>query len=108
MTDFGMRVGPFEMEDIASIDVGAWIRQHLKSSAAASADWARRQPTRRDGRYDQKTGAGWYRYESSSCTPAIDPLIEALPSETAALRGAAWREGADEEYRLARDDRSRQ
>ena len=31
LTDFGMPMGPFAMQDVAGIDVGARIRQYLKS-----------------------------------------------------------------------------
>jgi 3-hydroxyacyl-CoA dehydrogenase len=39
------------------------------------------------GRYGQKTGAGWYRYEAGSRTPVIDPLIEELAAKAARQRG---------------------
>jgi 3-hydroxyacyl-CoA dehydrogenase len=39
------------------------------------------------GRYGQKTGAGWYRYEAGSRTRIPDPLIETLADAAAAKRG---------------------
>ena len=44
LTDFGMPVGPFGMQDIAGIDVGARIRQYLR------VDRARRAPRVRSRR----------------------------------------------------------
>src|SRR5258707_8622560 len=38
LTDFGMPGGPFGMQDIAGIDVGARIRQYLASSGKSRAD----------------------------------------------------------------------
>jgi 3-hydroxyacyl-CoA dehydrogenase len=49
------------------------------------------------GRYGQKTGAGWYRYESGSRTRIPDPLIEQLADEAAAKRGIVRKPIAAEE-----------
>jgi len=90
LTDFGMPVGPFGMQDIAGIDVGARIRQYLKSIGATRAEGPQSEiPDRlyEMGRYGQKTGAGWYRYEAGSRTRLPDPLIETLADEAAAKRG---------------------
>lgn len=90
MTAFGLPVGPFAMEDIAGIDVGARIRQHR---AAAGLGWAEgpRSPLPDVlyalGRYGQKTGAGWYRYESGNRERIPDPVIEELAHDAARARG---------------------
>jgi len=104
MTGFGMPVGPFGMEDIAGLDVGARIREHLRSSSGAGTDWPESEIANRlveMGRFGQKTGAGWYRYESGSRTPLVDPLVDTLASELSARRGIARRVVPDEEV-LAR------
>ena len=41
LTDFGMPVGPFAMQDIAGIDVGARIRQYLRSIGKHRAEGPR-------------------------------------------------------------------
>jgi 3-hydroxyacyl-CoA dehydrogenase len=90
MVQFGMPVGPFGMEDIAGLDVGARIRQYLASLAAAPAAWPGSDVVERlvaMGRYGQKTGAGWYRYEQGNRTPIVDPLVETLAIEAAGRRG---------------------
>ncbi|MGA2594214.1 MAG: 3-hydroxyacyl-CoA dehydrogenase NAD-binding domain-containing protein [Bryobacteraceae bacterium] len=100
MTDFGMPVGPYGMQDIAGIDVGARIRQYLRSVGkirlegpeSPVPDWLYEM-----GRYGQKTGAGWYRYEAGSRTPIPDPLIEELAEKAAKERGIARRQIANEE-----------
>ena len=64
--DFGMAMGPLATGDLAGIDVGWRIRreyQHLEKPGI-------RQPLAADrlyemGRYGQKTGAGWYRYDEN-------------------------------------------
>jgi 3-hydroxyacyl-CoA dehydrogenase len=104
MTAFGMPVGPFGMEDIAGLDVGARIREHLRSIGGAHADWAESDIANRlveMGRFGQKTGAGWYRYEPGSRTPVVDPLIDTLANELSARRGIARRAVSDDEV-LAR------
>src|SRR5260370_37276547 len=90
LVDFGMPVGPFAMQDIAGIDVGARIRQYLRSIGKERAegpqsvvpDWLFDM-----GRYGQKTGVGWYRYEAGSRAPITDPMIDDLAAKAAAARG---------------------
>jgi 3-hydroxyacyl-CoA dehydrogenase len=101
LTDFGLPVGPFGMQDIAGIDVGARIRQYLKSIGKSRAEGPQSEiPDRlfEMGRYGQKTGAGWYTYDapgSRNRTP--DPLIAQLADEAAAKRGITRRPIADDE-----------
>jgi 3-hydroxyacyl-CoA dehydrogenase len=53
------------------------------------------------GRYGQKTGAGWYRYEGGSRDRIPDPLIDQLAGEAAVERGITRRPIGDDEI-LAR------
>jgi 3-hydroxyacyl-CoA dehydrogenase len=90
LMEFGMPVGPFGMQDIAGLDVGARIRQYLKSIGKTRAEGPQSEIPDRlfdMGRYGQKTGAGWYRYEAASRTRIPDPLIDRLAEEAAARRG---------------------
>jgi 3-hydroxyacyl-CoA dehydrogenase len=101
LTDFGLPVGPYGMQDIAGIDVGARIRQYLKSIGKSRAEGPQSEIPDRlfdMGRYGQKTGAGWYKYDapgSRNRTP--DPLIDQLAEEEAKRRGITRRPIADEE-----------
>ena len=100
LTDFGMPVGPFGMQDIAGIDVGARIRQYLKSIGMTRAEGPQSEiPDQlyEMGRYGQKTGAGWYRYEPGSRTRIPDPLIENLADDAAAKRGIQRRSVSSDE-----------
>jgi 3-hydroxyacyl-CoA dehydrogenase len=100
LVEFGMPVGPFAMQDIAGIDVGARIRQYLRSIGMHRAegpespvpDWLFDM-----GRYGQKTGAGWYRYDSGSRTPIPDPLIDDLAAKAAIARGIERQPVPDDE-----------
>jgi 3-hydroxyacyl-CoA dehydrogenase len=90
LTDFGMPVGPFGMQDIAGLDVGARIRQYLKSIGKTRAEGPQSVVPDRlfeMGRYGQKTGAGWYKYDAGSRTRIPDPLIDRLAEEAATERG---------------------
>jgi 3-hydroxyacyl-CoA dehydrogenase len=95
LTDFGLPVGPYGMQDIAGIDVGARIRQYLASIGKSRAEGPQSEiPDQiyEMGRYGQKPGAGWYKYDapgSRNRTP--DPLIEELANKAAAKRGIVRR-----------------
>ena len=104
LMDFGLPVGPFGMQDIAGIDVGARIRQYLASTGQTRAEGPQSEVPDRlfeMGRYGQKTGAGWYRYEAGSRKGIPDPLVEQLAAEAAGKRGVTRRKVGDDEI-LAR------
>ena len=64
LVDFGFPMGPFAMGDLAGLDVGWRIRKGkgLKSPVADRVC--------RMGRFGQKTGAGYFRYDKGDRTPA--------------------------------------
>jgi 3-hydroxyacyl-CoA dehydrogenase len=100
ITDFGYPVGPFGMQDIAGIDVGARIRQYLKSIGKTRAEGPQSAVPDRlyeMGRYGQKTGAGWYKYEGGSRTRIPDPLVEEIAAAEAQRRGIKRRAITDDE-----------
>jgi 3-hydroxyacyl-CoA dehydrogenase len=76
--DFGMAMGPLATGDLAGLDVGWRIRKEYRHLEKPGV----RQPFAGDrlcemGRYGQKTGAGWYKYDESRTT-IPDPEIAAL------------------------------
>ena len=100
LTAFGMPVGPFGMQDIAGIDVGWRIRQHLKLTGQTRAEGPQSEVPDRlyeMGRYGQKTGAGWYRYEAGSRTRIPDPIVDQIAAAEAAKRGVTRRSVDDGE-----------
>ncbi|WP_292413656.1 3-hydroxyacyl-CoA dehydrogenase family protein, partial [Mesorhizobium sp.] len=73
------------------LDIG-WRNRKARGQTAVIADTLCEQ-----GRFGQKTGRGWYRYESGSREPVPDPEVEELIRAKAAEPGIARREiGADE------------
>ena len=100
MVDFGFAMGPFAVSDLAGLDVGYRIRQQQ----APHRDPEVRYPTIADriaemGRYGQKTGAGFYRYEEGSRTPHPDPEIEDLIVATSKELGIERRDIGEDEIR---------
>jgi 3-hydroxyacyl-CoA dehydrogenase len=49
------------------------------------------------GRYGQKTGAGWYKYEAGSRAPVPDPVVQKIIEETAARKGVKRRKITNDE-----------
>src|SRR5712664_518983 len=96
--DFGFAMGPFAMQDLAGLDVGWRIRKG--KAATRRKDLRYSQVGDRlceQGRFGQKTSAGWYRYEAGSRTPKPDPEVEALIAACAKEGGIARRQVSDEE-----------
>jgi 3-hydroxyacyl-CoA dehydrogenase len=90
-TDFGWPMGPFQMGDLAGLDIG-WRNRKARGQTAAIADTLCEQ-----GHFGQKTGSGFYRYENGSRTPAPNPEVEALIRDKAAEKGIAPRAIGTEE-----------
>ena len=96
--DFGFPMGPFAMGDLAGLDVGWRIRKRrAKSNATVLETSIIADKVCEMGRFGQKTGAGWFRYEAGSRTPQPDPVIEQLILETAAERGIERRAIGEQE-----------
>jgi 3-hydroxyacyl-CoA dehydrogenase len=97
MVDFGYPMGPFAVGDLAGLDIGAEGR---KRRALANPNY-RKLPIADKlvemGRYGQKTGAGWYRYEKGDRTPHPDPEVAAVIRSVAAGMGVPQRTFTDTE-----------
>jgi 3-hydroxyacyl-CoA dehydrogenase len=66
-TDFGMPMGPFQMSDLAGLDIG-WHRDPSKVETIRDALCAA-------GRFGQKSAKGFYDYdERRICTPSAEAL----------------------------------
>jgi 3-hydroxyacyl-CoA dehydrogenase len=91
LTKFGMPMGPFAMGDLAGLDIGWRSRQDrgIKSEIADAICEA--------GRFGQKTGKGYYKYEAGSRSPLPDPEIEKLIEETTTKLGLKRRQISDDE-----------
>ena len=94
---WGMAMGPFRMSDLAGNDIGWAIRKRryrerpeLKYSKIADRICEQ-------GRFGQKTGLGWYRYEAGRRDAIPDPAVETMIADYAKEIGVQRRRIDDEE-----------
>src|SRR5438876_6629704 len=78
LTDFGFPMGPFAMGDLAGLDVGWRIRKGRGVKAPVADRICEL------GRFGQKTGAGYFKYEKGDRTPIPDLEVEKIITEVAA------------------------
>ena len=96
--DFGFAMGPFRVSDLAGLDVGWYIRKRQAASRPAHLRYSKvADQVCELGRFGQKTGAGWYRYEAGNRTPIPDPEIEALIVKASKEAGIERRQISDQE-----------
>jgi 3-hydroxyacyl-CoA dehydrogenase len=95
--EFGMAMGPLATGDLAGLDVGWRIRKEYRRLQKPGI----RQPFSEDklcelGRYGQKTGSGWYKYDEQRRS-ASDPEVARLIAGWVADAGIPQRAiGSDE------------
>lgn len=90
LTDFGMPMGPFQMSDLAGLDLG-WDK------ATSKGETIRDVLCERDRR-GQKTGKGFYDYDENR-RPSPSPEVEAIIADFAARSGLEQRVFSQEEIR---------
>ena len=80
-----MAMGPFRMSDLAGNDIGWSIRKRRYAERPEMPRALLADRLCEQGRFGQKAGAGWYRYEpgrrEALPDPAVDALIEAFRRE---------------------------
>jgi 3-hydroxyacyl-CoA dehydrogenase len=94
---FGMAMGPFRMSDLAGNDVGWYIRKrrYVEKPALVYSRIADR--VCELGRFGQKTGLGWYRYQPGKRDALPDPAVEALIADYRKEHGYTPRKIAEDE-----------
>ncbi len=97
MIDFGYPMGPFAVGDLAGLDISAAGRRRRLAANSNYRTLPIADKLVELGRYGQKTGAGWYRYEQGDRTPHVDPLVTELIETMSATMGKARREFSNEE-----------
>ena len=86
--DFGMPMGPFQMADLAGVDIG-WHRdpsrvENIRDALCAIDRWG------------QKKGAGFYDYDDKR-RPSPSPTVQAIIDDFRAKAGIEPREISDQE-----------
>jgi 3-hydroxyacyl-CoA dehydrogenase len=85
LTDFGFRMGPFAMADLAGLDIGWRIRKATGKTAPVADALCEA------GRLGQKTGRGYYDYSGDARSGAADPEVAALIERVSADQGITRR-----------------
>jgi 3-hydroxyacyl-CoA dehydrogenase len=91
LQEFGMAMGPFRVGDLAGLDIG-WALRKRRSAEFPDRDFSTVADVLCEaGRFGQKTGAGWYRYETGSRHPIPDPKVTAIIEDYRRKKGVAPR-----------------
>jgi 3-hydroxyacyl-CoA dehydrogenase len=93
VTDFGFRMGPFAMADLAGLDIG-WRARKASGAKAPVADALAEQ-----GRFGQKTGRGFYLYPQGTRFGERDPETEELIISLSQAHGISRRGLTPDEIR---------
>jgi 3-hydroxyacyl-CoA dehydrogenase len=97
LEDFGMAMGPFRMSDLAGLDIGSAARKR-RAAEFPDKDWSNvADDLCQAGRLGQKTGAGFYRYESGSRTAIPDPEVTAIIEKYRRQKGITARSVSNDE-----------
>jgi len=95
---FGLAMGPLRMADMAGLDISWAFRKRMAPTRPAHLRYSRVADTLcEQGRFGQKTGRGFYRYEPGSRVPIEDPDVLALIETCAREDGITRRTITDEE-----------
>ncbi len=97
LQNWGMAMGPFAMYDMAGNDIGWEIR---KRRYRERPDFVYSRVADRvceQGRFGQKTGKGFYKYEAGNRRPIPDPEVELLIQNYRKEIGVKPRQISDEE-----------
>ena len=94
---FGFAMGIFRVGDLAGLDIGwarrkRWAQERPGKDFAIAADKLCEQ-----GRFGQKTGAGWYRYEAGNRNALPDTVVAELLDAWRKERGLTARKVSDAE-----------
>jgi 3-hydroxyacyl-CoA dehydrogenase len=91
LVDFGFKMGPFAMSDLAGLDIGWRIRRATGKRAPVADALVEAE------RLGQKTRKGYYLYPDGARTGVPDPEVTALIRRVAAQEGVEQREIGQEE-----------
>src|SRR5690606_6440274 len=89
--------GPYRMGDLAGLDIGWAIRRRRQAENPDVDFSAVADRLCEAGRFGQKAGAGWYRYETGNRTPIADPAVDKMIEDYRAEKGITARTYTDRE-----------
>ena len=94
---FGMVMGPFRVGDLAGNDISWSIRKRQYAEDPKRQRLVIADALCEAGRFGQKTGAGWYRYEPGKRDPLPDPVVDKIIEEGRRKLGITPRKITDDE-----------
>jgi 3-hydroxyacyl-CoA dehydrogenase len=94
---WGMAMGPFAMYDMAGNDIGWEIRKRRYQERPEFVYSKVADRICEQGRFGQKTGKGFYKYEAGSRKPVPDPEVEKLIEQYRGELGVKPRSITDDE-----------
>jgi 3-hydroxyacyl-CoA dehydrogenase len=94
---WGMAMGPLAMGDMAGLDIGWEIRKRRTIERPDFIYSKVGDKIAELGRFGQKTGKGWYRYDLPNRTPIPDPEVEEVIKKYRTENGIKTRSISDEE-----------
>jgi 3-hydroxyacyl-CoA dehydrogenase len=97
MESFGMAMGPFRVADLAGNDIGWAIRKRLYAEDKNARKLPIADRLCEMGRFGQKTGSGWYRYEPGRRDAIPDPVVDQVIDEARKTLGITPRKIDDAE-----------
>jgi len=94
---FGMAMGPFRMADLAGLDIG-WAIRKRRAAEFPNQEFSNVADILCEaGRFGQKTGSGFYRYEAGARDAIPDPAVTAIIERFREARGIVARPVSDTE-----------
>jgi 3-hydroxyacyl-CoA dehydrogenase len=97
LQNFGMAMGPFRMADLAGLDIG-WAIRKRRAAEFPDGDFSNVADILCEaGRFGQKTGAGFYRYEAGARDAIADPAVTAIIARFREQKGVVPRTVTDSE-----------
>jgi len=94
---FGLAMGIYRMGDLAGLDIGYAGRKRRREANPDAYIPIVADRLAEAGRFGQKTGAGWYRYEAGKRDPIADPAVDKIIEDFRKERGLTARKVSDEE-----------
>ena len=94
---FGFAMGPLRMADLAGGDIGWAIRKRLYAENPGMKKNLIADRLCEMGRFGQKTGAGFYKYEPGNRKPLHDPEVDKVVDECRAEMGITPRKISNDE-----------
>ncbi len=101
MRSFGLNMGPYEMQDMAGLQIAWANRKRLAPTRPPEERYIDIGDKLCEAeRFGQRSGAGWYRYEDNARQPIEDDVVTDLITKAAADAGITRHDFSDDDIQL--------